>query len=410
MELLDLLWRGDSDIFVKLVLTVRELLEFFSFFCVSSRPFSVLTLKMLFFEDGTVWTYFFIFEFFINSKMSVVPYEYKVGMPAAAGGLALAQAVYRDPQYYISLARNAMDMAQDAKRLYGEYSEYIPSVSSVRKRVGKLLPDGKSKKKARRSETYEEKKMDDNRGRRKQVYFQGTGEYTAEAAGMLLGQMKEIAPFVYDVPIERGINMSPNPWEFTDVRHVDTEMSTVILENTTTNVGVGFISGIQQGDGENEREGRTIHLRGINVQGFIHKNATSAATLQREYECRVICYVDHQTNGTSNNTNQVYANPIDATQAINAFRDLTYGKQYDIIHSQVINIKPNLAYTGATYTAANASVPFGFYKKCNIEVNWSGTNSGISNVVDNAIRIMAYSTVGDSNLDCFAHARVFFTE
>lgn len=170
------------------------------------------------------------------------------------------------------------------------------------------------------------------------------------------------------------------------------------------------ISGVTQGDGESERDGRIYHILSLHMAGFIEILATEGQTAPLgDSLARVVVLIDTQTNET-----EVVATEVmdgGQTDDINSFRNLQFSSRFRILKDQTFRI-PGQA--GSMVTGANAfdqgpvKIPFkwNFTFKTPIKVVCNGTTNVIGSITDNSIQVIG---VGDTALTLLNYqARIRF--
>lgn len=167
------------------------------------------------------------------------------------------------------------------------------------------------------------------------------------------------------------------------------------------------ISAPAQGNTQSDRDGRKMTITSILVKGHIEKVAT--ATLQESQSYLVAIVQDRQTNGAQLASENVYTNPSAVNDNLGLLRNLKYSSRFTILGSKIIHDRPMTSSGNGTAADTGASlVPFSFFKKCNIPVNFNATTEGVASVVDNSIHIVAYCMVTGSTPQLTYNARVRF--
>ncbi len=158
------------------------------------------------------------------------------------------------------------------------------------------------------------------------------------------------------------------------------------------------ISGIAQGDAENQRDGRVCWLHSWFLKGFIHVPVTEAQAAPASDEiARVAVVWDTQTNGALVAPGNVFGT-IGATVDINSVKNLQFSQRFKVLKDKTFRIP--LATAVANEGGANAfaqgqfRIPFKMGGKFNppIKVNHSGTTNVIANVTDNSLHVIGTAT------------------
>lgn len=155
-----------------------------------------------------------------------------------------------------------------------------------------------------------------------------------------------------------------------------------------------MISTPAQGDGEQNRDGKKIIITSVEVKGTVNFpvliNQTTAGI---PYTYMVALVQDTQTNGAQLNSEDVYKNAVGINQA-NTFplRNLLYSTRFRVLAVQKGAVpQPLPAYDGTNIELSGSVIPFDFYKKVNIPVNFNATTtSTVAAVVDNSLHVIAF--------------------
>ncbi len=170
------------------------------------------------------------------------------------------------------------------------------------------------------------------------------------------------------------------------------------------------ISGVAQGDGESERDGRLYTLTSLHIRGFIEILGTEGQTAPLgDHLARVVIVLDTQTNAAE----VTATNVMDAGQTddINSFRNLQFTKRFRVLKDKTFRI-PGQA--GSMTSGANVfdqgpvkiHFKWNFNFKTPIRVICKATTNVIGAITDNSIQVIG---VGDTALTLLNYqARVRF--
>lgn len=155
--------------------------------------------------------------------------------------------------------------------------------------------------------------------------------------------------------------------------------------------GIGSISAIAQGDGEENRDGRKCTLTAVNVKGFVTLQALNNDLIaQNPVTCRVALVWDTQTNGVQLNSEDVFTQGL----APYGYRNLQYTKRFKVLADRTFTMN----YGGGAGSGTNDWVgdrqEFSFNKKINIPVLHSGTTAVVASCTDNSLHIIAWASDG----------------
>jgi hypothetical protein len=169
---------------------------------------------------------------------------------------------------------------------------------------------------------------------------------------------------------------------------------------------------VAQGDGESNRDGRQISMDSIYVKGniFIDLTANQTASVQAGIVF-VALVLDTQTNGAALNSEDVFKNQSGSSRlAASPLRNLQFTSRFKVLEQFQATLKdPQSVYDGTNIERDGFDVPFTFYKKlAGLKVTYSGTTAAISNIIDNSLHIIAYTTSTDLTPLLYYQARLRF--
>jgi len=153
-----------------------------------------------------------------------------------------------------------------------------------------------------------------------------------------------------------------------------------------------------QGDGEQQRDGKQISCKYIDIKGLISRNAIEAATAPSEGCMAYVALVlDTQTNAAQMNSEDCFKNLSgSAALAATPLRNLLFGKRFKILKSDVFDLN----YSGTATSALNDFSQPGVFRTFDwyvpldgMRINFKdGTTASVANVVDNSVHVIAYAT------------------
>lgn len=158
------------------------------------------------------------------------------------------------------------------------------------------------------------------------------------------------------------------------------------------------ISGIAQGDGDSERDGRVSTLLSWHLKGFIEITRVESQVNPTDDEiCRIVVVLDTQTNGAQLNAENVFIS-FAAAKDVSSMRSLPGDQRFQILHDKTILIPAARAVMneGAADLFARGTIrsPFEFEGILNppIRVNHLGTSTAIASIADNSIHVIGVAT------------------
>jgi len=160
--------------------------------------------------------------------------------------------------------------------------------------------------------------------------------------------------------------------------------------------GTSMISTPAQGDTEQNRDGKRIVIKSVQVSGSVATPAATALTATvAPVECFIALVLDMQTNGAQLNSEDVYKNhSADASNATNPLRNLLFSSRFRVLKEWSVLLEPKTAVNNAsatTVSVAGTRGEFDCFIPLDLNVNFnSGTSASIANVIDNSLHIVAF--------------------
>lgn len=174
---------------------------------------------------------------------------------------------------------------------------------------------------------------------------------------------------------------------------------------TLLNPSAGCISAPAQGDGPSNRDGKKMWITSVHIKGCWRLPSSVNQTTCAPYPtCRVIVYLDNQTNGAT----PTIADILESTNVITSFRNLEYTSRFTILKDQVQVLQNPCVFDGTNIEYGGCVRPFKMNKKFSrpLEVNMTGSTAGVASVVDKSIGVLICST--DDGADFKYEARIRF--
>lgn len=172
------------------------------------------------------------------------------------------------------------------------------------------------------------------------------------------------------------------------------------------------LSAPAQGDGEQNREGRKILVKSVQINGTIHVEKQADQTAGDNGVTVFVALVqDMQTNGAQLNSEDVFTNPIGVNVVgADPLRNMQYTSRFRVLATRRINIyPPPMTYDGTNIEQAGVQRPFHIFKKLSMPVGFTTTASaGYSGVVDNSLHVIAYASNTTMSPSISYNARIRF--
>lgn len=192
--------------------------------------------------------------------------------------------------------------------------------------------------------------------------------------------------------------------KFSDA-NVAADAFTTVWAAGEMNPGVGSInclSGVAQGDGESQRDGRVYNIHSIHIKGFINLNSVEASlTPLADVVARLALVWDTQTNQAQLEAENVFLT-IGAAQDIDSFRNLQFSHRFIVLKDKMFTIKrPNMAQGSIDLFATHqVKIPFKMNKVFTkpIKVRTSGTTANVNVITDNSLHLIGTASLADALL------------
>jgi len=217
-------------------------------------------------------------------------------------------------------------------------------------------------------------------------------------------------------------NVRTGGYEGMELKFKDNEVALMNLANTwgmEDPVALNTISGVSQGDGENQRDGRVYNIHGLNFQGQLRQPALSAlGVAASDVIVRIIIALDKQTNTAQMAATDLMEPGVLSTDLNSlTFRKLENTQRFRVLMDKRIRLNVADGQTAihdgvATRFAHGEYIKnFAFYHKfaTPIRVNTSGTTDSVGSINDNSIHVMAVSTEGANFTQLAYVSRLRFT-
>lgn len=182
---------------------------------------------------------------------------------------------------------------------------------------------------------------------------------------------------------------------FLDAGNLNAEIGAVSGEHDPVGIWASF-NGMQTGTGESDRDGRQIIMDSLYITGMIWAPSVTGTIIAHDSPAVFIAVVlDKQTNGVKLNSEDVYKNTSgQAEMAAYPVRNLQHIKRFRVLKTLRITI-PQRTYFGDAVSGdmSGVAIPFECYTKLNgMKTNYKGTTANISEIVDNSLHLIAWSS------------------
>lgn len=167
-----------------------------------------------------------------------------------------------------------------------------------------------------------------------------------------------------------------------------------------------------QGDGPSHRDGRQISMKSIHVKGLVTIAAQLfQATPDTVPDVFIALVLDKQTNGAQMTSEQLFENPSTSPLlCVQPLINMTNSSRFRVLKTVRVSaadfagsVQPFVRLTGTGGTTDDvqqqgANVPFSMFVNLrDMKVNFTGTGSLVSNIVDNSLHIVAFTSRDSAN-------------
>lgn len=183
-------------------------------------------------------------------------------------------------------------------------------------------------------------------------------------------------------------------------KNFDTALS-FAMDATFEVPATGQLCLVPQGTGDEQRIGRRITIKSIQIRGqafFAPAAAATAAT-----GCWLYLVMDKQTNGAAAAITDVFTSSVVNTALLN----LDNNQRFVILKKWQWVMQPG---AGATAAYNNSCKNIEWYKKCNIPIEYSSTTGAITEIRSNNIFLCAGSNPADDLVTFTGTARLRYTD
>jgi hypothetical protein len=154
------------------------------------------------------------------------------------------------------------------------------------------------------------------------------------------------------------------------------------------------LNGVAQGDGEQQRDGKQIHMKSLYVTGSIDIpaliNQTTAKNIPTVY---IALVVDKQTNGAQLTSELVFENPSGAsTTAAGPLRNMQYTSRFEVLDSCIVELEqPQVSWDGTNLECAGSRSPFKLSWSGDMLTQFTGTGNTIASIQDTSMHLIAFA-------------------
>jgi len=191
-----------------------------------------------------------------------------------------------------------------------------------------------------------------------------------------------------------------NPMALTERKYFDVEFSGAIPSVAANWAGTELDPATlltffapTQGTGFNNRVGRKVNILSIKIRCQITcAEQTNQSTADPGSICRVIFYMDKQSNATQSQGEDVIDSGA-GSQAVNMYQNAANFGRFKVLRDKrYVLSNPNMSYDGTNIEQAGLAKPFQFnfkFSRNPITVHFNATNGGtFADIVDNSFHMI----------------------
>ncbi len=164
---------------------------------------------------------------------------------------------------------------------------------------------------------------------------------------------------------------------------------------------------IPQGVTEITRVGRKVCVHDVSFRGAIHQAAGTTVTTGHNI-CRIMLIHDKQCNGANATMTDIYEN---STTGIHSFRNLANQGRFRVLWKTQFKFNnPAFAGDGTTQDHPAQIIPFNFYRKVDLPIEYDGTAGAIGELQSNNIFLTICCHQTTSALTLIGRCRIRFVD
>lgn len=175
---------------------------------------------------------------------------------------------------------------------------------------------------------------------------------------------------------------------------------------------VNCINAVAQGDGSSNRDGKEYIIDSVYIYGVVGMAAQADQTVPDLMPAYFIALVlDKQTNAAQLNSEDVFTNAgASANTAPTPMRNLNFAKRFKVLWTHSDQFPPmTISWDGTNIEQTGQQRLFKcFLRNLNIRVLTSGTSANVTDIVDNSLHVIGYTSTTSPALTISYNARIRF--
>lgn len=234
--------------------------------------------------------------------------------------------------------------------------------------------------------------------------FKQTFDYGPHSRGGVqkASRLAKMYPSLRQAPVPRPRSV----FSVTERKYFDSHLNASALASPTTWAGteldpatLNTLFAPTQGSDINNRIGRKVAVMKITMRGVIRAPAQTNETATDDYSCcRLILYMDQQTNGAQAQGENLMANPGAASGILNVmtYQNTANFGRFRVLKDKFINLgNPAISWDGTNMEQQGVSRTFKFTVKFRkpVIIQFNATNGGtVADIVDNSFHLIGATT------------------
>lgn len=222
----------------------------------------------------------------------------------------------------------------------------------------------------------------------------------------------------------RRFGSSPFPAE---LKFFDSSKALTALVAPTDSAGAevdptaNALNCIPTGTTMSTRDGSKVVMKSLQITGMLRVASQTAQTAaDNGLDFYVAVVLDKQTNGAQLNSEDVFTNPLaNGALATHPLRNMSFSKRFQVLKSINVPLKNHppmvrsntLATDPIQHVQSGVVIPFSMYIPLgDIITQWKTTNTdgAITDIVDNSLHVIAYTSSTDLTPNIAYNARIRF--
>lgn len=180
----------------------------------------------------------------------------------------------------------------------------------------------------------------------------------------------------------------------------DADIATLLSNGEADPTTENCLNGVAEGDGENQRIGRRIIIKRVQMQGHVRYKVTTGGFGGADIMLALV--LDTQSNGTQLQAENVFQQIGTETTT---FPNLLYEQRFKILKTWRTTLLPTRNYNGTNVTTGGENKIFSWDIPMNIPVTYTGTGATVASIADNSLHVICVSGISNCRLEYDSRVR-----